>query len=80
MPLKQLTADSNEIHSDHNENEAEMSDNHLNDEGVDEEFFEDIKTVREMITVLSRNNHKINELRGKYAKAIKSGQEKTISE
>lgn len=33
-----------------------------------------------MITVLNRNNHKINELRGKYAKAIKSGQEKNISD
>lgn len=46
----------------------------MRNEGVDQEFFQDIKTVREMIIALNKNNYKIQNLKGKYAKAIKSQQ------
>lgn len=49
-------------------------------EGVDEDFFQDIKTVRELIIALNKNNFKIQNLKGKYAKAIKSVQEKASSQ
>lgn len=49
-------------------------------EGIDDEFFEDIKTVREMIVSLNQNNYKIQTLKGKYAKAIKATQEKSNSD
>jgi hypothetical protein len=50
------------------------------DEGVEEEFFEEIKTVRGYLSALTLNNHKIQTLKAKYAKAIKSAQERSTSD
>ena len=49
-------------------------------EGIDDEFFEEIKSVREMIALLRNNNERIQLIKGKYAKAIKSQQEKDNSQ
>lgn len=75
----QLAGEVGEIDS---ENGLEGGDNYEGaaNEGIDDEFFEDIKSVREMIVALNKNNYNIQNLKGKYAKAIKAAQEKTNSD
>ena len=47
-----------------------------NNEAIDEEFFEDIKSVKECINVLNRNNYKIKELKRQYNTAVMESKEK----